>query len=164
MYLSRILTTKCSERLVIGRSLVQFSCSACRSVLGQETEPQTAPDALVGTMHGSHCHQSMTIWLTESIFGQKHLLNALNVNANVNMLAIQQVYLHCVSIQGLHPSEAAFKGQLHHNAARWLSQSNGSSKCSPQMQPSPLWPRISQDSLRTRKRSKKERKWRHYMV
>ena len=28
--------------------------SKCRSVLEQDTEPQTAPDVLVGTLHGSH--------------------------------------------------------------------------------------------------------------
>ena len=29
------------------------------SVLGQDTEPQTAPDVLVGTLHGSHRHEYM---------------------------------------------------------------------------------------------------------
>ena len=33
-----------SQCLVIGRSLVLFPWSACRSVLRQDTEPQTAPD------------------------------------------------------------------------------------------------------------------------
>ena len=37
----------------IRRSLVRFPWSACRSVLGQ---PQTAPDVLVSTLHGSHYH------------------------------------------------------------------------------------------------------------
>ena len=46
------------ERLVIRRSLVRIP-SACRSVLEQDTEPQTAPDE----------HEF------ESCFGQKHLLN-----------------------------------------------------------------------------------------
>ena len=41
----------------------------------------------------------------------------------------------CGSIQGLHPSEAAYEGQLCHNATRRLSQFEGSSKYSPQMQP-----------------------------
>ena len=41
-----------SQHRVIGRSLVQFPCSAW-------TEPQTAPDVLVGTLHGSHRHQCM---------------------------------------------------------------------------------------------------------
>ena len=35
-----------SQCLVIGRLLVRFPLSACQSVLGQETEPQTAPDVL----------------------------------------------------------------------------------------------------------------------
>ena len=67
---------------------------------------------------------------------------------------------------------APFGGQLRHNAARRLSQSEGSSKCSPQMRPSflsflrmhnydPSQPHISQYSLGTWKRGKKERKWRH---
>ena len=43
-----------SQRLVIWRSLVWFPWSACWSVLGQDTEPQTAPDVLVGTLHVSH--------------------------------------------------------------------------------------------------------------
>ena len=60
----------------------------------------------------------------------------------------------------------AFEGQLRHNAARRLSQLEGSSKCSPQMWPSfpsswrmhrhyPLWPYISQDSLHARKKDRK---------
>ena len=28
-----------------------------QSILGQDTEPQTANDVLVSTLHGSHCHQ-----------------------------------------------------------------------------------------------------------
>ena len=35
----------------------------------------------------------------------------------------------CVSIQSLHPSEAAFEGQLHHHAAGRLFQFEGPSKC-----------------------------------
>ena len=31
--------------------------SACQSVFGQDTEPQTAPDVLVRTLHGCHRHQ-----------------------------------------------------------------------------------------------------------
>ena len=72
-------------------------------------------------------------------------------------------HICCVPIQGLHPLEAAFEGQLHHSAAWWLSQFEGSSKCSPQMRPSfpsfwrvhryyPSWTHISQDSLHTRKK------------
>ena len=37
----------------------------------------TAPDELVSTLHGSHRHQCMSVWITVSRFGQKHLLNAL---------------------------------------------------------------------------------------
>ena len=78
----------------------------------------------------------------------------------------------CVSIQGLHPSEDTFEGQLRYNTAQMLTQSKGYSKCSPQMQPSlPSfwrmhryypWPHISQDSLRP-KRRKKEGKWRYLL-
>ena len=39
-----------SQHLVIRRSLVPFLWLAYRSVLRQDTEPQTAPD--VGTLHG----------------------------------------------------------------------------------------------------------------
>ena len=39
----------------------------------------------------------------------------------------------CVSIHGLHPSEAAFEGQLRHNTTRRLSQLTGSSKHISQM-------------------------------
>ena len=43
--------------LLIGRSLVRFPWSACPRVLEQISERQTAPDVLVGTLHGSHHHQ-----------------------------------------------------------------------------------------------------------
>ena len=43
-----------SKHLVIERSLVRFSWSAYQSVRGQDTEPQTALDVLVGSLHGSH--------------------------------------------------------------------------------------------------------------
>ena len=46
-----------SQRIVIRRTLVRFPESSCQSVLGQDTEPRTAPDLLVGTLHGSHRHQ-----------------------------------------------------------------------------------------------------------
>ena len=55
-----------------------LSLAACRSVLGQDTEPQTAPDVLVDTLHGSHHHQCMNAWVTVGGFGQKRLINALN--------------------------------------------------------------------------------------
>ena len=31
--------------------------------------PKTAPDVLVGTLHGTHCHQDMNVWITASCFG-----------------------------------------------------------------------------------------------
>ena len=68
-----------SQCLVIGRSLVRFSSSTCWSVFGQDTEPQTAPDVLVGTLHGSNRHLCMHVLITASQFGRKHLINALNV-------------------------------------------------------------------------------------
>ena len=43
------------------QSLVRFPCSACRSVLGQDTEPQAAPHVLVGTLHCSHHHQCINL-------------------------------------------------------------------------------------------------------
>ena len=42
--------------IVIGRLLVRF---ALVCTLKQDTEPQTAPDVLDGTLHGSHHHQCM---------------------------------------------------------------------------------------------------------
>ena len=49
------------QRVVFRRSLVPFAWCECRSVLGQHTEPQTAPDVLVITLHGSHHHQCMNV-------------------------------------------------------------------------------------------------------
>ena len=43
------------------QSLVHFPCSACGSVLGQDTEPQAAPHVLVGTLHCSHHHQCISV-------------------------------------------------------------------------------------------------------
>ena len=49
---------------IFGSGVEQSSCcrkvaglipwSACRSVFGQDTEPQTASDVLSGTLHGRH--------------------------------------------------------------------------------------------------------------
>ena len=52
---------KMNQHLVIGWSLVRFPLSAYRSVFGQDTEPLTAPDVLVGTLHGNHRHQCMNV-------------------------------------------------------------------------------------------------------
>lgn len=46
-------------------------------VLGQDTEPNTAPDVLVGTLEGRHRHQCMNVWIAASRLWQKRLLNAL---------------------------------------------------------------------------------------
>ena len=40
-----------SQHLVTGKLQVQFPMSACQSGHGQDTEPQTVPDVLVGTLH-----------------------------------------------------------------------------------------------------------------
>ena len=50
-----------SKRLVIRWSLARFPWSACRKVLGQDTEPHTAPDVLVCSLHGSYHHQCMNV-------------------------------------------------------------------------------------------------------
>ena len=55
-----------SQRLVIGMLLVWFPCSASWSVLGQDTQPQTAPDVLVSTLHGSHRHQCTNVCMNYS--------------------------------------------------------------------------------------------------
>ena len=52
--------------------------AACRSVLGQNTEPQTAPDVLVSTLHGVWVY----VWITVSHFGQNRL-NALKCQFKV---------------------------------------------------------------------------------
>ena len=59
------------------RLQVWFPWSTCQSVLGQETEPQSAPDVLVGTLHGRHRRQWTYVWITVSYFGRKRRLNAL---------------------------------------------------------------------------------------
>ena len=51
-----------SQCLVIGMLLVQFPWSACWSIKGQDTEPQTAPYVLVCTFHGSH-HTFISVWM-----------------------------------------------------------------------------------------------------
>ena len=53
--------------------------SACWSVLGQDTEPQTAPHVLVGSFNVWMC-----VWITVSHFRQKSLLH-VNVNININV-------------------------------------------------------------------------------
>ena len=50
-----------SQCLLVGRPLLRFPWSACGSVLGQDTEPQTALDVLVGTLLASHCHQCICV-------------------------------------------------------------------------------------------------------
>lgn len=40
---------------------VRFLGSACRGALGQTTEPQAAPDMLVGTLDGSHLNICMDV-------------------------------------------------------------------------------------------------------
>ena len=91
------------------------------------------------------------------------------LNASDQHFTWQKWDICCVSIQGLHPAEATFEGQLRHNAAQRLSQFKGSSKCSPQMQPSspsfwrmhhyyPSWPHISQDSFACPKKKRESAK------
>ena len=55
------------------------------SVLGQDTEPQTVSDVLVGTL-AAICVW-MYVWITVSCFGKKHLLNTLNVKL-INYLCL----------------------------------------------------------------------------
>ena len=80
------------------------------------------------------------------------------------LIAAESLFPHllCVSIQGLHPSEEHLKANYVTMLRKRLSQSEGSSKCSPQMQIPPFsvfggctWPHISQDSLRARTRREK---------
>ena len=48
-----------SQHLVTRNSIVQFPWSVRQIVFGQDTEPQTAPEVLVGTLHGSHRQKYM---------------------------------------------------------------------------------------------------------
>ena len=44
-----------------------FDSRGPKSVLGQDTEPQTAPDVLVGTLHGSH-RELLSVALDKNVF------------------------------------------------------------------------------------------------
>ena len=69
MLLSRMRTKHCFSVVAEGQGVEPAPCyrrvtgrflwSACRSVLGQGTKPQTALDVLVGILHGNHCHECM---------------------------------------------------------------------------------------------------------
>ena len=55
-----------------------FDSPPCQSVLGQDTEPQTAPDVLVGTLgSATTINVWMYVWINVNNFGQKSLINAL---------------------------------------------------------------------------------------
>ena len=56
------------QHQVIRRSLLWFIQSACQSVLGQDTEPQTAPDVLVGTVISVWMH----VWIPVAIASDKY--------------------------------------------------------------------------------------------
>ena len=58
--------------------------------------PKTAPDVLGGTLHGSHRHQCMNVWITVSRLGQKLLLNTIkckNENRNTKSMTLAVVKL-----------------------------------------------------------------------
>ena len=64
-WLEVFLRWQCGRLWLRGRASVLlsegcwFDSPGLHEVLGQDTEPWTAPDMLVGTMHGSLCHQCM---------------------------------------------------------------------------------------------------------
>ena len=87
----------------MGQLWYQCLGSTCQHVLGQDTEPQTAPDVLVSTLHGAtSIGVWMYVWIKVSCSIQKCLLNVLNVNImhqtqNVLVIFIQMVQLlRCV--------------------------------------------------------------------
>ena len=100
--LSCLFIPKC---LVTGRLLVRFPWSACWSVFGQDTEPQTAPDVLVGTLHGSHCSHFMTVcmkfckllWTAAYAKCPKCKCN-VNVWLKVTSITLSKHYLTCVHL------------------------------------------------------------------
>ena len=91
------------QQLVIGRLLVRIPSSACRSVLGQDIEPQTAPDVLVGTLHGSHHHQCMMYvcltLLLEVAQDKKCLLNKINQSWVCVFPTTHSIWLHIIILK-----------------------------------------------------------------
>ena len=63
------------------QSLVRFPWSACRSVLGQNTDVNWTPKLLL-MRWSAPCMAAtgISVWITVSCFGQKRPLNAINVN------------------------------------------------------------------------------------
>ena len=95
------------DLLIVARGRASVLLSACWSVLGQDPEPQTAPDVLVATLHGSHCHQCINMWnYCKLLWRQKHLPNALNVNVKFCSMQEKSLYLSCsfVDISSKHSS------------------------------------------------------------
>ena len=91
------------QHLVIGRLLVRFPTIpwyACQSVLGQDTEAQTAPDVLVGSLHGSRHHQCVNVCMNycKSLWtkaSDKCSKCICNVNVNVSWLQANISWLIC---------------------------------------------------------------------
>ena len=87
--------------------------------LGKILNPRTAPDVLVGTLHGGHHHQCMNVWITVSCFGQKRLLdvNELCVTKKKNIFISFKVslLLLCESliISLLESPKCAFVFHIH---------------------------------------------------
>ena len=96
VYISGVEPVSCYRKVTGSISLV---CS----VLRQDTEPPTAPDVLVGTLHGSHHHQCMNICMNYNYnpFGQKRLLKrpkckciCLAVYQAINMTSINKLCVY----------------------------------------------------------------------
>ena len=67
----------------------------CQSVLGHNTEPQTAPDVLVGTLHGSHHLQCMNVCMNKTL-NFRLLFNPHRGNVLVT-IAGRQTFRHTIS-------------------------------------------------------------------
>ena len=95
-----------SKRLVIRWSLARFPWSACRKVLGQDTEPHTAPDVLVCSLHGSYHHQCMNVRMNycKSLWTKA---SAKCPQCKCRRVCLQQPYSVALII--------------HVNTARWLA-------------------------------------------
>ena len=77
-------------------------------------------------------------------------------------------FIGCVPVQGLHPWEAAQRRAKAVPVRRLLQMQHTKAPSFPSFwrmhSYCPSWPHISQDSLCSQKRRKKERKWRHHMA
>ena len=91
------------QRLVIRWLLVQFPWFAC-CVLGQDAEPQNAPDVLVCTLHGSHHHHHVytfmnyckLLWSSVAVSAKRQFKGDISVINCLNILHCSLFQIHYV--------------------------------------------------------------------